>query len=120
LAVAGLAFVLALSAQAQFMPLRPDEVFLVEKAGVSVISDIDDTIKMTNVRERPVMLRNTFLREFQPAPGMSEFCQTLARFKQATFHYISASPWQLYLPLAKFARANCLPPDVPSEGVSLE
>lgn len=84
-------------------------VFLLEETGLSVISDIDDTIKITEVRDRHAMLRNTFLREFVPAPGMAEFYQTLARSNHAQFHYVSASPWQLYEPLAEFVKTNGFP-----------
>jgi hypothetical protein len=85
------------------------EVFLLEEEGLSVISDIDDTIKITEVRDRNATLRNTFLREFQPVPGMAEFYQRLARERGAQFHYISASPWQLYEPLAAFVDAHGFP-----------
>lgn len=80
-----------------------------EEEGLSVISDIDDTIKITEVRDRKATLRNTFLREFQPVPGMAEFYQALARSNHATFHYVSASPWQLYPPLAAFIASNGFP-----------
>lgn len=85
------------------------EAFLLEEEGLSVISDIDDTVKITEVRDRHAMLRNTFLREFQPVPGMADFYQTLARSNGAAFHYISASPWQLYEPLAAFVASNGFP-----------
>jgi hypothetical protein len=85
------------------------EMFLLEEQGLSVISDIDDTIKITEVRDRHATLRNTFLREFQPVSGMAELYQTLARSNGAAFHYISASPWQLYEPLAAFVRTNGFP-----------
>lgn len=85
------------------------EALLLNETGVSVISDIDDTIKITNVRDRHAMLRNTFLREFQPVPGMAEFYQTLARSNHATFHFVSASPWQLYAPISEFVRTNGFP-----------
>jgi phosphatidate phosphatase APP1 len=84
-------------------------IFPLSDAGVSVISDIDDTIKITEVRDREATLRNTFLREFRPAPGMAEFYQALARSNHASFHYVSASPWQLYEPLSEFARSNGFP-----------
>jgi hypothetical protein len=84
-------------------------LFPLTDAGVSVISDIDDTIKITQVPDREAMLKNTFLREFQPAPGMAEFYATLARTNHAAFHYVSASPWQLYEPLSEFARSNGFP-----------
>lgn len=84
-------------------------VFPLEAEGVSVISDIDDTIKITEVRDKQATLRNTFLREFQAVPGMAEFYQSLARSNGAAFHYISASPWQLYEPLAAFVASNGFP-----------
>ena len=55
------------------------------------------------------MLRHTFLREFQCVPGLADFYQALARSNHAAFHYLSASPWQLYGPLAEFVRANRFP-----------
>jgi len=87
----------------------PGEVFLLESEGLSVISDIDDTIKITEVRDRNATLRNTFLREFQPVPGMAELYQRLARERGAQFHYISASPWQLYEPLAALVDTHGFP-----------
>jgi phosphatidate phosphatase APP1 len=110
--------VTALERQAQFTAVFPKndqrvfpgEVFLLEDEGLSVISDIDDTIKITEVRDRNATLRNTFLREFQPVPGMAELYQRLAREHGAQFHYISASPWQLYEPLAAFVKTNGFPP----------
>ena len=85
------------------------ELILIEETGLSVISDIDDTIKITQVRDRRATLRNTFLRPFEPTPGMAELYQNLARSNHAEFHYVSASPWQLYLPLAEFIRTNGFP-----------
>lgn len=87
----------------------PGALFLLEETGISVISDIDDTIKVTEVRDRRATLRNTFLREFQAVPGMAEFYQKLAREQQAAFHYVSASPWQLFQPLAAFINSNSFP-----------
>jgi phosphatidate phosphatase APP1 len=84
-------------------------VFPLEAEGVSIISDIDDTIKITEVRDKQATLRNTFLREFQAVPGMAEFYQSLARSNGAAFHYISASPWQLYEPLAVLVASNGFP-----------
>jgi len=85
------------------------EAFKLEETGLSVISDIDDTIKITEVRDRHAMLRNTFLREFAPVPGMAEFYQMLARSNRAQFHYVSASPWQLYELFAAFVNAHRFP-----------
>jgi len=86
------------------------ETVLLAETGLSVISDIDDTIKITQVGDRHAMLKNTFLRSFEPVADMAVFYQNLARSNHAAFHYVSASPWQLYAPLSDFIRANGFPP----------
>jgi phosphatidate phosphatase APP1 len=84
-------------------------VDLVADAGISVISDIDDTIKITEVLRGNKMLRRTFLEPFQPVSGMAEAYQSWAKGLETQFHYVSASPWQLYLPLTEFIRSNGFP-----------
>ena len=85
------------------------QLFPLEPEGCSVISDIDDTIKITGVHDKTATLRNSFERDFRAVPGMATFYQTLADSNQATFHYVSASPWQLYEPLAAFVASNAFP-----------
>jgi hypothetical protein len=75
------------------------KIHLIPQEGVSVISDIDDTLKHTDVASRHALLANTFLREFVPVPGMSRQFQHWAE-RGAAFHYVSSSPWQLYRHLA--------------------
>jgi phosphatidate phosphatase APP1 len=81
-------------------------------SGIIVVSDIDDTIKVTQVRDRGATLRNTFLELFQPVPGMADVYHVWAQESQAQFCYVSASPWQLYSPLANFIRSNGFPAGV--------
>lgn len=71
------------------------ELRLIADGGVSVISDIDDTIKISGVGNRKELLANTFLREFQSVTGMAELYQNWAA-AGVSFHYVSSSPWQLY------------------------
>jgi phosphatidate phosphatase APP1 len=77
-------------------------VQLVPPTGVSVVSDVDDTIKVTEVlRGKRRVLERTFLEPFEEVPGMA------ARYRSwrdggAVFHYVSASPWQLYPELIRF------------------
>ncbi len=85
---------------------HPDEdshcqgtIHLIPPEGVSIVSDIDDTLKHTDVASRHTLLANTFLHEFQPIPGMAEQFQRWAE-GGAAFHYVSSSPWQLYRHLA--------------------
>lgn len=68
---------------------------LVPPTGLSVISDIDDTVKVTRVGDRRALLHHTFLHDFQPVPGMAELYQTWAR-RGVAFHYVSSSPWHLF------------------------
>ncbi len=89
--------------------MRPEDsrvfngrVHLIEAAGISVVSDIDDTVKITEVRDRKALLANTFLRPFRSVPGMAEVFASWAKTRGVTFHYVSASPWQLYVPLRGF------------------
>lgn len=83
-------------------------IHVVEPAGLSVISDIDDTVKITNVADRRELLRNTLLREFAAVPGMAAVYR---RWQDAgtAFHYVSASPWQLSPCLTEFITAAGLP-----------
>ena len=81
---------------------------LIGRCGLSVISDIDDTIKHTQIGDRKAMLANTFTREFKAVPGMAEIYGRWAG-QGAVFHYVSGSPWQLYLPLSELFRREGFP-----------
>jgi hypothetical protein len=85
------------------------QALVVPAEGVSVISDIDDTIKRTQVRDRREMLLNTFARRFEAAPHMAAYYRALAQVPDTRFHYLSASPIQLYPALADFVRDNDFP-----------
>jgi hypothetical protein len=82
---------------------------LVPAQGLSVISDIDDTIKHTDVRNQREMLLNTFVRRFMPVDGMASHYRALAADPDTRFHYLSASPIQLYPPLADFLEDSGFP-----------
>ena len=77
------------------------ELHLIPAEGLSVVSDIDDTIKITEVTDRDALVRNTFLRPFREAPGMAAIYGRWAD-EGAAFHYVSSSPWQLYPALRAF------------------
>lgn len=83
---------------------------LVPEQGLSVISDIDDTVKITQVHDRREMLLNTFVRPFKPAPGLPEHFRRLAQAEGTRFHYLSASPFQLAPALEDFLRDEAFPP----------
>lgn len=90
-------------------PGATGEIHLLSETGWSVISDIDDTIKVTAVRNRHELVRNTFCRPFKPVTGMAGVYQRWALTNGVQFHYVSASPWQLYQPLSEFVRSNGFP-----------
>jgi hypothetical protein len=84
------------------------QVQLVEPEGLSIVSDVDDTIKHSNVPNRRDLFHNTFARKFSPIVGMAELYQECAH-RGAAFHFVSGSPWQLYDPLVEFLRAYEFP-----------
>ncbi|AMV34055.1 hypothetical protein VN12_18135 [Pirellula sp. SH-Sr6A] len=88
--------------------LKGCPIFLAEDQGVSVVTDIDDTIKMTEVNYRRRMLQRTFAEPFESIEGMAE---TYHRwFEQgALFHYVSSSPWQIYRPISQFLSQSGFP-----------
>jgi phosphatidate phosphatase APP1 len=83
-------------------------VQLIHPSGISIISDIDDTVKFTNVADRRELLANTLLREFVPIPDMVDLYKRWS-LSGAAFHYVSASPWQLTKPLNEFFHSAGLP-----------
>lgn len=78
---------------------------LISPIGVSVISDIDDTIKVTNIPAGGAeVIRRTFFLEFEAAPCMAPMYREFG--DDVAFHYVSGSPWQLYQPLSDFLFAE--------------
>jgi len=76
-------------------------VRLIGARGVSIISDVDDTVKVTNIPSGEAeVLRNTFFREFKAAPCMADLYRSFD--EDVSFHYVSGGPWQMYAPLAEF------------------
>ena len=73
--------------------------YLLPPTGLSVISDIDDTLKHSYVACKRTLLVNTFLRPYETIPGMAALFRDWWA-QGAAFHYVSSSPWQLYEHLA--------------------
>ncbi|UXM95361.1 DUF2183 domain-containing protein [Bartonella sp. HY329] len=76
--------------------------YFAPKSGLSIISDIDDTIKETKVGKTRQVLIKTFLEEFVAVDGMSDWYSDLASDRNVAFHYVSSSPIQLYPLLSEF------------------
>lgn len=77
------------------------EISLLAPSGLSIVSDIDDTVKLSNVTNHRLLLESTFLLDFAAVPGMADLYTDWAE-KGASFHFVSSSPWQLYKPLQQF------------------
>jgi phosphatidate phosphatase APP1 len=89
-----------------------EEVKILEPAGVSLISDIDDTIKHSAIASgAKEVFWNTFIRDFNDLTidGVREWYNKLAD-KGVGIHYVSNAPWQLYPQLKVYFKLAGLPP----------
>mmetsp|Transcript_121531 Transcript_121531/g.288893 ORF Transcript_121531/g.288893 Transcript_121531/m.288893 type:complete len:593 (+) Transcript_121531:58-1836(+) len=78
--------------------------------GVMVISDIDDTVKVTEVfLGKDMVVRNTFLEEFRPVSGMVNLYRSWAEEFGAAFAFVSNSPPELQEPLKDFLISSGFP-----------
>jgi phosphatidate phosphatase APP1 len=82
------------------------------RARFGVISDIDDTVVLSNVRNKLKMVLALALsnaRTRKPFNGVAAFYRALHAGRNPLF-YVSKSPWNLYAPLVEFFRVQGLPP----------
>ncbi|KAK2790710.1 hypothetical protein FQN52_005467 [Onygenales sp. PD_12] len=89
-----------------------EEVKIIEPKGISLISDIDDTIKHSAIASgAKEIFRNTFVRNLSDLTvlGVKEWYSKLADMG-VRVHYVSNSPWQLYPLLKSFFAMAGLPP----------
>ena len=84
---------------------------LVPEAGVTIVTDIDDTIKITHVNDRRKMKESTFLKPFEAVPGMSKLYNSWkdSLGPDTRFHAVSAGPWQFNEALRLFTEASGFP-----------
>ncbi|KAI5891378.1 uncharacterized protein SCHCODRAFT_02628937 [Schizophyllum commune H4-8] len=71
-------------------------VFASKSDGWGVISDIDDTIKISHTLDKLALLKATFFEEPEPVAGMPELYAALAEKLDPQFVYVTGSPYQLY------------------------
>ena len=87
-------------------------VEVIEPSGVSLISDIDDTVKHSAIASgAKEMFRNTFVRELSEltVDGVADWYNRLAKMG-VDIHYVSNAPWQLYPLLERYFKLVGLPP----------
>jgi phosphatidate phosphatase APP1 len=88
-----------------------EEVRITEPTGVSMISDIDDTIKHSGIGTgAKEIFRNVFIRDLGDLTidGVKEWYSKMSDLG-VKFHYVSNSPWQLYPLLVSFFAGAGLP-----------
>ncbi|KAI9696897.1 MAG: hypothetical protein M1820_007972 [Bogoriella megaspora] len=88
------------------------EVHVTQSQGVSLISDIDDTIKHSAINSgAKEIFRNTFIRSLSDltVEGVREWYKRMADLG-VKLHYVSNSPWQLYPLLTSYFAKAQLPP----------
>ena len=89
-----------------------EEVRITEPQGISLISDIDDTIKHSAIGSgAKEIFRNTFIRDLSDLTieGVKEWYNKLFDM-DVKMHYVSNAPWQLYPLLVAFFSNAGLPP----------
>jgi len=88
-----------------------EELKFIPEQGISLISDIDDTVKHTSIlsgtRE---LFRNTFVRDLKgmSIAGVKEWYTALASMG-ISIHYVSNAPYQCWPIVSSFMKINGLP-----------
>jgi hypothetical protein len=77
--------------------------------GVAAVFDIDDTIKDSNVLNKKVLLLNTFINEYKAIDEVRPIFEYIKSLDNPSFHYVSASPVQLYPALREFLEREGFP-----------
>lgn len=83
----------------------------VPQHGVSVISDVDDTVRHSGVtKSKRELLQNVLAKHFDECrvDGVAEWYNAMHE-AGASFHYVSNSPWQLYHVVEGFLRHHNFP-----------
>ncbi|KAH6618585.1 hypothetical protein C7974DRAFT_465258 [Boeremia exigua] len=89
-----------------------EEVLVTDSTGISVISDIDDTIKHSAISSGArEIFRNVFIRDLSDLTidGVKEWYNKMSE-QGVKFHYVSNSPWQLYPVISAYFSMAGLPP----------
>lgn len=90
-------------------PHGPLLTHFAEPEGWAVISDIDDSIKITMTPSPVGILRSTFVDPPTPIAGMPELYTSIQQSLSPTWFYLSASPYNLYPFLRTFLHTHYPP-----------
>ncbi|PJZ44116.1 phosphatidate phosphatase App1 family protein [Leptospira brenneri] len=83
--------------------------FLIKEDTTCLISDIDDTLKISDVRNKKALIKNSFMKPFQLVSGMNDFYNQIQSSGNSCFVNVSASPWQMYSVLNQFFTESGFP-----------
>ncbi|KAL8681081.1 MAG: hypothetical protein Q9186_002793 [Xanthomendoza sp. 1 TL-2023] len=91
---------------AELTPHGPMTTTFAEPEGWMVISDIDDTVKVTLTPSPTGILRTTFLEDPTPIASMPALYTHIQSLLNPTWFYLSASPYNLYPFLRTFLHTH--------------
>ncbi|KAG9691960.1 hypothetical protein KCU95_g7532, partial [Aureobasidium melanogenum] len=87
--------------------VTPGHTVVAEPKGWGVISDIDDTIKITDTLSPIAVLKSTFIDAPTSVSGMPELYNEMVKlFNDPIFFYLSGSPYNLYPFLHEFRQKH--------------
>jgi len=84
---------------------------LVPPRGISVVSDIDDTVRVARVGDGDArgLARRTLAEPLVPVEGMAALYRSWMGHEGAAMHYVTAAPWQLEPVFADFLATEGFP-----------
>jgi phosphatidate phosphatase APP1 len=88
------------------------DISLVPNQGIGLISDIDDTVKLTGViGDKRKLMATLLLNEVAlwKIPPVISWYDSLYKTRGVSFHYVSNSPWQLFGAINQYFKESKLP-----------
>lgn len=88
------------------------ETSIIPNKGVAIISDIDDTVKVTGViGDKRELLNSLLLKDYKSweIPSIAKWYTRLVDSDKLSFHYVSNSPLQLFPTIMKYFTSVGLP-----------
>lgn len=104
--------VVQVRAEAEDTVFAFQDVMYVPNRGLGLISDIDDTIKLTGViGDKRELMANLLLNDVLTwtIPAVVRWYNHLLKDGEISFHYVSNSPWQLFTVIEKYFKAASIP-----------
>jgi phosphatidate phosphatase APP1 len=83
-------------------------IYLDRRSGISVVSDIDDTIKDSHIWSQTATIVHTLL-PFKAIAGMADLYSAWSTSSDARFHYVSEGPDQMEKPIEHFLDSSGFP-----------